>query len=420
MKFLLFLLGLSFYFIFYLFSQQKDIGWGIFSNLFLEAHLYIAISLLCIFFLHAHKFLKKEEDTEAEPKESIKLYSKDQLLFFGKIFFQNSLHFLALGLFYVSVFLIGQEIFDTIDMASIFLFWNVIVGVCILIKPRFRVFQDLLRVNTTILSLYYIVFHIALLWNFDVSSSWVDIFNIVILWILFFLSFYYKSVEHFMRGFQSYVLAFLFLEITTASFLIFGDKVYCFWILSFFFSTLFLVGTTMIRNIFWVSLSLVRIWGICFSFLFLSFFLFSILSELQLLGWFLLPLFLQSWLLYLFHRSFQNYLCLLWSIIGFCVGIYVLFDILLFPQYFFSFLVFFSFFLVFVFFFQRKYYGLDAYFYHSISLWVNIFWVIGLLFIEDFSILKLGILLAIESVYFFASSYIFRKKVKHVTYQNEA
>lgn len=419
MKFLLFVLGMSFYFIFYLFSKQKDITWGIFSNLFIEAHVYIIISLLCIFLFHTQNFFKKEKDSQDTLSSPIKFYTKHELLAFGKVFFQNSLYLLGLILFYVSVFLIGKEIFRTIDVATLLLFGNTIVIVCIFINPKFRVFQDLLRWNTILLSLYYIVFHLSILSGFERAITGIDILNIVILWVLFFLSFTHNTLGQCMKGFQSYVLAFLFLEICTASFLIFGDRMYCLGTLSFLFSMLFLIGTQNVSKVFGISLSLVRIWGISFSFLFLLFFLFAIITELQYLPWFVLPAFFQVIFLFLFHRYFQNYFTFLWSISGFCMGVYVLFDILSFHQYFSYFSLFFSFMLLFVFLFQNRYYIYDAYFYHSISLWVNIFWVIGLLFSQDFSILAFGIILAIESVYFFASSYIFRKKMRYVTYKNE-
>lgn len=221
MKFLLFALGISFYFIFYLFSKKKEIEGEIFSNLFIEAHIYIAISLLCIFLFHTQSFIKKEEYSENKKVYPIKLYTKHELLAFGKVFFQNSLYILGLILFYVSIFLIGKELFQTIDIPILLLFGNTIVISCVFINPKFRVFQDLLHGNTSLLSLYYIVFHIALLLGIEKSITVIDILNIALLWILFFLSLFHNTLGQFMKGFQSSVLAFLFLELITVNFLFF-------------------------------------------------------------------------------------------------------------------------------------------------------------------------------------------------------
>ncbi len=407
MKFLLFLLGVSFFFIFFLFSQNTEIKGSFFPNLYFEAHVYILFSLLCISFLFLSP-LKKEKKLPHTFFSTLSLSRKD-IFTSLKIFFERYVYYIAVSLFYSSLFLLFQLFLWEIDIPRIFLFFNILVVILYFLEDKFVVFQDFLRVNTAIISLYYIIFHILYLWGYSLTFSIIDGVNIVLLALVFYLIFVSQRGKNYKEAFQSYTISFLFLEYCVVMKYIFQDFFLPLTFGSFLAAISFLVFTNIFQQYLHISLRLLRIWGLIFSYLFLSSCFKELFWESNI------HLLLAFWsgiigsILYFFHKSFQNYISLAWSTVASGLSFFFFYQVLLSEATEKAYIYLFFFFLSWVFLIfdsiSQKKQNYDTYFFHIISLIVNLFWVLSFFFLKDISILSIALLLAGESVYSFFSYY---------------
>jgi len=158
MRFLLFLLGIIFFFIFFLFSRLENIEGVLVGNLYFIAHIYIAISLLFVIGLFSRSKLRQENES---PKNIKRLMpSGEDIRLFVKDFFSDYVYYIACLLFYMAVYFIAKAVYGDINASAIFLCLNFIVIILYFIEHRFTLFQDFIRVNLVIISLYYIINHI--------------------------------------------------------------------------------------------------------------------------------------------------------------------------------------------------------------------------------------------------------------------
>lgn len=413
MKFLFFFLGVVYYFIFYLFSQKEELEGFFFENIYLEGYIYIFLVFIFVARLFITQKSKKQWETNEllfTVKDTI-LPDKREIILSLKIFFSKYIYFWALFLFYVSLFLILQALLGTIDIPKIFLFFNILALILLFIENRFSVFQDILRVNTALVSLYYIGFHILYLSGFVWNFQREDMLNIALLCILFFIFFRSQKRTTYKKVFQTYAMSFIFLEACVFAKYFFWESSFFFWFLSFLFSFIFLAATQTIKNTFFVPLYLVRTWWLIFSYIYLIFFSWQVFQKNDNIFsflWTLLAL-ITTIFLYLFHKKFWNYFSYIWSIVG-IAGIFFFLYNSFFPAKEHIFFIVFSWSLLFFDVLQKSRYPYDTYLSHTISLIVNLFWVFLFFFFIDFSILNLGILLSLESFYLFASYYSLQKR----------
>lgn len=419
MKILLLLLGIVFFFIFFLFSQQPSLSSPLFGSLYIEAQAYIILSLFCIGLLFFwQKRSIQDEDMqmqESDHKSSpLKKLSQKDILLGLKIFFESYVYYIGILFFYISLSLFLTSFFPKITIPEIFFIANIAVIGLYFIEEKFQVFQDLIRVNTLCISLYYIFSHVRYLSLDGYSFSGYDVWNIGLLAVLFFLFFRSERSQHYKHIFQSYLLCFIVLEYAVLMKYVFGETRIFFVVWFFVCAILFLVFTEFFVERFSLKRAFLRAWGIVFSCGFL------ILATLYLPGEGLTALFLAAAvgvvgvLLYLFHRSFENYVALLFALYASFLGTFFLYQLILQSAqennslfvYFFLLstgqLLFHA--------FQTKQKLFEIYVFHIVSLLVNLFWVLSFFLFQNVSILSLAILFAGESIYFLFSYYSLQKK----------
>lgn len=341
--------------------------------------------------------------------------SKEEILYFIKRFFENYIYYIAIFLFYLSLYLFIKSFFTEIEISQLFLFFNLVVVWLYFIEHKFSLFHDLLRVNTVIISLYYIFFQLFyILWmreNFIIEDVW----NIIILLFLLVFFIIKSQGSKYLATLYTYLLFFLFINALSWMFFLFWEVLLWAWILAFVLQFLFFTQTEALSEISSISKKTIRIWWISFSSLFLYFSVASLWVSDGILFFFCLLLLVSSSFLLLFHTVFQNYFSLIVSLLwyGFSsYGIYMFFVPVILKYTYLSFLCFIiSFLYIFISQVIERKYIYDKYFFHSFSLVVNVIWVILFLFFNEISILKLSILIAGESLYLFASYYYFRKSL---------
>lgn len=419
MKILLLLLGIVFFFIFFLFSQQPSLSSPLFGNLYIEAQVYIILSLFCIgflFFWQKHSF--KDETIEAQESEHrnspLKNLSQKDILLGFKIFFESYVYYIGILFFYISLSLFLTSFFPEITLPEIFFIANIAVIGLYFIEEKFKVFQDLIRVNTLCISLYYILSHVRYLGFDGYSFSGYDVWNIGLLAVLFFLFFRSERSQQYKQIFQSYLLCFVVLEYAVLMKYLFAETQIFFVVWFFVCAILFLVFTDFFVERFSLKRAFVRTWGIIFSCGFL------VLSTLYLsVEWitagFLAPAAgVVAVLLYLFHRSFENYIALLFALYASFLGSFFIYQLMLQPSLENNFLFVYFFLLstgqLLFHTFQTKQKLFESYVFHIVSLLVNLFWVLSFFLFQNVSILSLAILFAGESIYFLFSYYSLQKK----------
>ncbi len=411
MKFLLFFLGLSFFFIFFLFSWLEGRE-GIFQNLFFEAQLYVLLSVICI--LSLVRIPKKLDDSDKERKSIFSKYSfsKTDFIDYTKLFFGQYIYYIGTFLFYVSLFLVLQALMWEIDIPTIFLCFNILVLTLYFFEHKFQLFQDLIRINTLVVSLYYIIRNAEYL----LSSSWVfsfiDIVNMLFVFLLFYLFIYSSKLKPYLLLLTSYAFLFTLLLWVVVYKSLFWDALWGICLLSFSFWVACLLFT---KNIAWylsVSLWQIRIWGL------LCLYTFSSLSPLYIFKEdFIALLFIvltgtSCYLLFIFHERFQNYVSLFFSSYSLSMTALWTYGFLVIQRYESYYMFIFCFLLSWLFLIWDKCsknpHVYDKYFFRSFSIIVNLIWVICFFFFIEVSILKLALLLFGECLYFFYSYYSLR------------
>lgn len=414
MKTLLFLLGISFFFIFYFFYTGKLLEKAFFSSIFLEANMYVALSVCFIVYVW-----KSERPSDNVWKDNLQeWYISNILAQFSlknliKVFFEKYIYIIAISLFYLSTFLFLRVLYDSVNIAWLFFVSNIVVIILYALEENFKLFRDFLRVNTSVVSLYYIFFHIFYISWGDISFLPVDIWNILLVWLLLYLFMKSSLRRDYMSEFYSYILCFLLLEILVIFKYIFGEIYGIIALVLALFSFLFLVFTTHIHVKLGLSKSLIRFWGIILSCIYIILSLKYIFVSSVFWPIFL-PLLLGSvYLLYVFHKVFENYVSLFFALLWIATFFLVWYNIFLWIEntvYIYSICFTLAGIYLLISFFSREAREYDKYFLHIFSLLVNLVWCISFLFFSNISILSISILCFWESLYLFASYYIFFKK----------
>jgi len=419
MKFLIFLLWIIFYFIFFLFSLEKQNAYNsILLSLFIEAHIYIATSLIFVFFLFVSSRSNKEiapRDSEIESSYRFDVSKKD-IYVFVKIFFTRIVYILAILLFYVWIWLIFQVLLWSFQLPIIFLLFNILVLGLFFVEHKFIVFQDFLRINTGIISVYYIFLHIFYILGWTITLSFFDVLNIILLFVLFFFFLKTERKSQYKYLMQSYVIAFVFLEVLVTLKYFFSFQASLYAITSLVFTLIFFINPRELYKYFKIQIFLSRIWGIIFSYFFLIFLsisLFNINFVVLLLS---LSSFILWYILLEFHKKFQNYISLFWASYWYFIWMFWIFLALWkwdFVQNYTTIFLYIISVVYLVFDMLRKdSHIFDSYFFHVFSLLVNLSCVISFFFFIDFSILSVALFLIGESLYFFYSYFSIRKTAK--------
>jgi len=420
MKILLLLLGLCFFFIFYFFYNKTDVESSFFYNIFLEANLYVFVAFALIFYIWTQENVSSHELDEENQEDKISFFHIfDDFSF--KIFvmniFEKYIYIIAIILFYISSSLFLHVFFENIKIEWIFMFFNILVLSLYFLEEKFQVFQDFLRVNTSVISLYYILFHIFYIFSSSLQFSYVDMVNIAIVWLLFYIFLQSTRWKKYKAEFYSYILIFLLLEIMVFCKYVFGEVYYVLLLLSALFSFVFLIYTSEISQKINLPKKYIRIWGLFLSYIFIIF------SSKYLLVheiWWLIitPILLSStYILYMFHRIFQNYISLFFSLFSgliFSLIIYWYMFSDMYTQYIGIYLLCFSGLYLIIYqcieSTQKWDTAYDSYFFHVFSFIVNLVWCLLFVVFRDISILSLSLLLMGESIYLFYSYYTLPKQ----------
>lgn len=415
MKFLLFLLGVIFFFIFFLFSKIGGIEGFFISNIYIQAHIYIFISIFFIITLSLHNFLKDNKQEPEQQQEKEPLFSTQDIGVFIKRLFSQYIYYIALSLFYISVYFVLRSLYGSLSVDIFFLALNTLVLFLYFIEHKFEVFQDFIRVNLILGSLYYIGHHILYLAWFLGDISGIDFVNMLSIFILFCIVFYTPNTKKYKQIISHYFIAFTFLEIGVVLEYIFNTEILLFTITSWILGFLFLLFTDFIRDYTTIKRSYIRQWGVIFLWLFTLMSLYFLSRETIVSFILILLLSGASYILYLFHQRFQNYLALWFSSLALSGVLYGIYNFLMptLSEKYYMYIIFFSMGIVFLWidsYMPRKY-VYDKYFYHVYSLLVNVLWVFCFFFFTDFSILWVGVLLFVESIYLFISYFTLKKIV---------
>jgi len=405
MKFLLFLLGVSFFFIFFLFSRYSESSDSFLWSLFWEWNIYVGIVLLIIFCISWPEKLSL--------KQSPVLWWNilDTIKYHIKTFFTQYIYYLALIFFYTWFFWVLKSIFPEIHIEYMFLFSSILVCVLSFFEERIPFSSSLMRVNTSLISLYYIFTHcLYLMWfTQDISLLWV--LNIVLLFTLWY-RFLFSSKNQYHSGlFFTYIYIFLYMELCVAGKYIFNSDLFLYTTISFLLWTVLSVYTKSIKDIFYIPLYITRSLGIVFLSFTISLFLFLLWEySYSSLACFFYSL-ISIYILYTFHTYFQNYVALFFSfswillcssyIFWFFVSdINILFSVMY---------IVFSFWFLFTTKVISSSYPQDKYFFQMYAFFVNLIWCFLFFFSSDLSILKISLLLLVESVFYLIVYYNFRR-----------
>lgn len=413
MKFLLFFLGISFFFIFFFFSEIS-LRESFFENLFLEAHLYIFLSLLCVLSLIPLPSRRWKKGEEKEKLLAKITFTRADIAHASSVFFEKYIYYIGTLLFYLSLFLILKALLWEIDIPFVFLCFNILVVALYYFQNKFPLFQDFIRINTLVVSLYYVSQSLQYLFWLWGSIGLIGVINILFVFLLFYYFIISSKGKNYLPVISSYALIFTFLQIVTLYTHYFSDSLLGISFLSFFLGLSCLFLTQKIASVVSVRKGLVRIWGLIFLYISSIFTPLYILKEDVLAGIFILFSGVTAYFLFKFHERFQNYISLFFaSYSGILVALWI-YNFTL-PQSAESYYLFlFCFFLSGVFLLwdrlSKIHYIYDKYFFRSFSIVVNLVWVICFLYFIEVSILKLAFLLFGECLYFFYSYYSLRNE----------
>lgn len=415
MKFLLFFLWIVFFFIFFLFSQISHPSESLFGNLFLEANFYIVCAFLIIFLTwKSEKTLYRKSGNNFEDEEVRGMaISKKELLDFIKSFFWKYIYYIAIFLFYIAFWLFLEASIWGVTFSQMFFYSNIFVLWIYFIENRFELFQDLLRVNTICISLFYIILQILFVtWYYQIFT-WHDIWNIFLLYILFFFFLRLSRVYKHLPTLYSYFFIFLFFTLTCSIELAFGGAFIWAGIISFLMSVIFFSKTLSISKYLNIDVDTTRTWGLVYCYIFVLFWWYIVVTQHLFTPIFILLLSISYFFLISFHKEFRSYISLfMWLISVFLTiyGVYLYITPTIYENPF-MYVIFFLLSLLYILlwnFYTYKY-GLEKYFFHGFSILVNLAWIIFFLFSQEVSILKLSILFWWESLYFFFSYYILNR-----------
>jgi len=414
MKFLLFLLGFVFFYIFFVFSQYTEVRGNI-LNIFYQANFYVFLSLGTIFLLWKQEmFQNKDHNTEIDREQEDKkevFITREKVFWWLKIFFSHMIFPLACILFYWGLFLFAQSIFPTSSLPYIFLWVNIFLVFLYFSWKENKLIQRFIAINTSLLSLYYIGLHIVYIFWISWAFQIIDFLNIFIIWVFFYICIRSQSFLHYVKIFYIYILSFLYFEgIILWQFLFWETILSIFWVFSLW-GIMLLYFTGKISHILSISKWFIRLLGLNSIFLSLIAALFlweqNTLVVLYIIG---IHIFM-SYILYLFHMRFENYLSLFFSLFSLSfICIYWYFTLSNTVDFLFYVVLLLSFGILIYDTLTSDIYQYDSYVFHIFSLLVNISSCIFFFIYIDISILSVSLLLIGESIYLFLSYYTLPKK----------
>lgn len=411
MKFLLFLLGIVFFFIFYIFFSQLDVNGYFISNLFWIANIYVFLALLFVGYLFSISLKLNKKDSLWDIDEEKQKWTpslEDVTSFVGRLF-SEYIYYIACALFYIALYFIIHSFYGELNIPLLFMILNGVVIVLYFLEHKFEVFQDLVRVNMILISLYYIIVHTLYIFWFSYLFSLIDMINIAAVFILLFILLSTKKENKYFELLWNYFIAFSFLEMIVLSKSLFWWGSFSFALLAGSLWVGSLIFTKQVHTRLTFTKKMIRAWGVFFLSVFIILSAFHI-GEENIYTLILIPLLvLWGWILYKFHEQFQNYGALAMGSLAYLWSIYGIYGIL-FPEafenkYFYVLALLISWGCLF---FERIYIKpkrYDIYFFHILSLLVNLVWIFCFLFFMDVSILSVWLLLLIESIYLFVSYY---------------
>ncbi len=412
---LLLLLWVSFFFIFFLFSRVPDFEWYFVWSLFLEANIYILLSLISCLIVYKNSISKRQNQEIDQNGDTISKFIPDRLEIkeFFVDFFSNYVYYIAWLLFYSAIYLIVQGFYPGLDIAYIFLVFNIIVMSLYVFSKKYNLWKDLIIINLVLISLYYIWEHVLyLLWFLQVFSL-IDSINIFAVFILFCITLFDEEYAIYRKIIEQYFIVFFFLELSTLYKWFFSSDIASLWIIAGLLWILLLVLTDEIKQHFKVSKYASRTWGLLFSSISVLIYCVSLWAWSPQLSIYSLWIFCISLLMLLFHQRFCSYFSLSVWAIWLCWVSYFVYSQIFQSLYGNTYLCAVYFILSFLFIYiLRKIqtpYDFDRYFFRIISVLVNLIWVITFLFFGEISILGLWLLLLGESVYLFFIYYSLRK-----------
>jgi len=398
MKFLLFLLWVSFFFIFFLFSRYWEIKWSFFENLFWQWNLYV-FCVLFIIMLISWRDSSEKSQAAGISVSSFNTILKNML----RDFFNKYIYYVALAFFYVWFFLLCRAIFWDIEISFIFLFCNLSVLFLSSFEEKLPFVSSLIRVNTSFISLYYIIVHSAFLfwvWN---TPNLIDIVNIITLTALWYRFLYVSDNISHKNIFYIYVYFFLFIEMCVIWNIFFSQSVFLYGVLSFFIGSGLLLFTDLLNKHILFPKNISRwVWVIYLSVtVFLLYFQIGSVDFITLIYCF--TVILSSYILYAFHARFRNYLALFFSLswyIGVFMILYLfLLDFEIWGELLLTLMLVISYALLFAQKILPKTDIHDGYFFQLYSFFVNLISSFWFFFFIDFSILQVGLFFLAESVY---------------------
>ena len=396
LSFISFLYAFLFYVLFSsIWSKSFAEAW-FFPSLLFPFFLFIIIWVffLIIFSKYSPFFLENKKNRVIKPKKDFKKIGKE-------LFFSYS-HYLSYFFFYLSIFLLSKysttiHFWYCILLANIFVFWF------------FHFFRNLhfskafLRINQIIFSLIYLVSYAVIFFTKNNFFLPIDFFNSILIIVSFFISVHYdkdlRSDNFFIVNFFLYVYGVIIFYLN----FLFTDIPFFITIIHIILSII-IIWYSRYGNVpssykvtlraFWVVL-----WYI-WMFVWLYYLIYMWLNSIV---YFFIALACIS--NFLFHKTYQNYISLFFSIVWFSFLLFI-------PSFWninwlynYIFILFFSYFLIFYTYFFEQKFEIENYFIHFLSYIYNFVWIIFFLIFYSPSILQVALLMFIEFIYLFTSYY---------------
>ena len=406
MKFLLFLLWISYFFLFFLLFN-KGVESDNFS-IFWQWQVYIVIAFLCILYTLEMKSFASEKNILPD-------LSLQKSFFLLKNFLRNNLYFIGIWFLYGSFYFILQGYFENLHIHSIFFLVNLGTLLVYYVSQKSPVIYNIIQWNTIIVSLYYSISHILFLFWGDIFFTLIDIWNLILISILFILLFTSNRDKEILYYTAIHALIFYILELSILFYFMVASELlilsiillFSFIIHIFFYFPDKLASFTHIPQIFFLR------YGNILNILLIILYIVSLIYFHTLLLLSSTIVLIHSVYLFLYYRNFNVFLSLIFSLIW-CISfiVWVFLDVfwwdILLSYMSFIFLLFSLW--VFLFPYLKKYINSQhQYSLHFIFLGINIIWCILFLVFRDFSVLSFWYLLFFQAVYFIGNSYLFKK-----------
>lgn len=414
MGILLFLVSAIFSLIFYnffLISKGESLFSGAIStpyefqsffwNIAIESSVFL---VLAVFFLYSFSSFK----TIWIQKANISWWDVRNI---WQVFLKDYLYYIWFFLFYSAVYLIFKNFWIT-NFGFFVLFINIIILSLFLVTNKFFIFKDFIKINTILFSLAYIWSYIYIFLTGNNFFTFIDLLNSLFILIFFILSISWD--RYILRNSDSdkwlliYLFVYWFLFISFYLYYIIESVSLIFSLTSFLFFLL-IFSLAIKVSFFQNNRKLLKYLGLIFLYLSCIFAMIFTLKNGMNIFVFLI---LGYGIAFNFdvHNKFQNYISLffsfLWSFFLFYFIFFRYFYIWDYKDFILLFLFLGLAFGILIYTYITSLKNIpDYYFYHALSYFINIFWVISFFILSDFDILYLWIILLLESIFIFMSYY---------------